>query len=106
MSICRQFTKYVSFSIFSMLGLSLYVLADTFFIARGIGSDGLTALNLVLPVYSLMNGLGLLLGMGGATRYSIFLSEGRTQEGNTVFSMTAITAVLLGVLFLSAGLPA
>lgn len=106
MSICRQFTKYVSFSIFSMLGLSLYVLADTFFIAQGIGSDGLTALNLVLPVYSLMNGLGLLLGMGGATRYSIFLSEGRTQEGNTVFSMTAITAVLLGVLFLSAGLPA
>lgn len=104
MSICRQFTKYVSFSIFSMLGLSLYVLADTFFIARGIGSDGLTALNLVLPIYSLMNGLGLLLGMGGATRYAIFLSEGRTREGTVIFSMTAVTAVLLGVLFLSAGL--
>ena len=47
------------------------VYADTFFIANGIGDKGLTALNLAIPVYSLVNGIGLMLGVGGATKYAI-----------------------------------
>ncbi len=67
----KSFIHYVSLSLFSMLGLSLYILADTFFIANGVGQDGLTALNLVIPVYNVLNGLGLMLGMGSATLYAI-----------------------------------
>ena len=53
------FLKYVSANVLGMIGFSCYILADTFFIARGIGSDALAALNLVLPAYSLLNGTGL-----------------------------------------------
>ena len=70
-NITKLFFKYVSANVLGMIGLSCYILADTFFIARGVGANGLTALNLAIPVYSLMNGLGLMIGMGGATRYSI-----------------------------------
>lgn len=37
-----------------MLGMSLYILADTFFISKAVGADGITALNLVLPIYNLI----------------------------------------------------
>ena len=70
-SIFPTFMKYVSANILGLIGLSCYILADTFFIARGVGADGLTALNLAIPAYSFLNGLGLMIGMGGATRYSI-----------------------------------
>ncbi len=71
MNLKRDFFKYVSLNILGMIGLSCYILADTFFIANGLGANGLTALNLAIPVYSLMHGTGLMIGMGGATRFSL-----------------------------------
>lgn len=62
-----RYFKYVSTSVISMLGLSAYVLADTFFVAQGVGEQGLAALNLALPLYALLTACGLLIGMGGAT---------------------------------------
>ena len=50
------FVKYVSANVLGMIGYSCYILADTFFVARGIGSDAIAALNLVLPAFSLLNG--------------------------------------------------
>ena len=64
-SILKTILHYISMNVCSMLGLSLYILADTYFIANGVGSDGLVALNIALPAYSVVNGTGLLLGIGG-----------------------------------------
>lgn len=36
-----------------------------FFVARQLGSNGLTALNLAIPIYSFIHGSGLMIGMGG-----------------------------------------
>ena len=78
----KDFIKYVSQNVMSMIGLSCYILADTFFIANGIGDKGLTALNLAIPVYSLVNGIGMMLGVGGATKYAITRAQGQKVEGN------------------------
>ena len=59
-----DFFKYPSLNVLGMLGLSCYILADTFFVSQGLGADGLTALNLAIPIYSIVNGSGLMLGMG------------------------------------------
>lgn len=94
-NICRQFAKYVSFNVLSMLGLSCYIFADTLFVANGVGSDGLTALNLALPAFSLMNGLGLMIGMGAATLYSAFRGAGNQEKANSAFT----NALILGGFF-------
>ena len=47
----KKFVKYVSQNMLGMLGMSLYILVDTFFISKAVGADGITALNLVLPIY-------------------------------------------------------
>lgn len=79
-NIYKPFAKYVSLNILSMIGLSCYILADTFFIANGVGAQGLTALNLVLPAFSLLTGTGMLLGMGAATRFAILKGEGQRER--------------------------
>lgn len=56
-SYLRQFYKYVSANVISMIGLSCYILVDTFFISLGMGADGLAALNLAIPMYSIVNGI-------------------------------------------------
>ena len=37
----KRFTKYVTQSVAGMIGISIYVLADTFFISVYSGADGL-----------------------------------------------------------------
>ena len=52
MDLTKQFFKYVSQNIFGLLGTSCYILADTYFIAQAAGTDGVTLLNLCLPIYN------------------------------------------------------
>ena len=66
----KQYLKYVSSNILGMMGLSFYILADTYFVAARLGADGLAALNIAIPGYSLVNATGLMVAMGGAVRYS------------------------------------
>lgn len=49
-----------------------------FFVARQLGSNGLTALNLAIPIYSFIHGSGLMIGMGGG--YQIFYLE-KSEKG-------------------------
>ena len=72
----RKYLRFVSQSVLGMLGLSVYILADTFFIANYIGADGLASLNLALPIYGIINGTGLLIGIGGGVRYTLRHTRG------------------------------
>jgi len=102
----KDFVKYSSLNVMGMIGLSCYILADTFFVSKGLGTNGLTALNLAIPVYSFIHGSGLMIGMGGATRYSIRKSQNDSVAANQTFSNAVIIAagfaaffIMLGVLF-------
>ena len=99
-SVQKRFIKYVSLNIFGMIGLSCYILADTFFVAKGIGADGLAALNIALPIYNVVNGIGLMLGMGGATRFAILKGEGQTEHAGGIFTQTLYAVFLCSIVFL------
>ena len=36
----RDFARYASLNVLGMIGVSCYILADTFFVAKGMGADG------------------------------------------------------------------
>lgn len=96
--------KNISFNVIGMLGLSAYILADTFFIATGIGPLGIGALNIALPVFSLINATGLMLGMGGATLYTITKVQEKQQNANQVFTKTMLLGLLFSLLFIILGI--
>ena len=76
MNLTKQFFKYVSQNIFGLLGTSCYILADTYFISQAAGTDGVTLLNLCLPVYNFIFAVGSMVGLGAATRYAILRAQG------------------------------
>ena len=100
----REFIRYTIPNMLGMVGLSCYILADTFFVSKGMGSDGLAALNLAIPVYSFIHGTGLMLGMGGATRYSILRSQNRQEEAQAVYTHMLGMAAGFALLFFLLGL--
>ena len=99
----KEFGKYASLNVSGMIGLSCYILADTYFVAKGLGSNGLTALNIAIPVYSFMNGTGLMLAMGGATKFSIAKGNNK-KEAEYWFTDTLITACFFMIVLVLAGI--
>ncbi|MEY8427498.1 MATE family efflux transporter [Lachnospiraceae bacterium 46-15] len=104
MNCFKEYAKYALFNVLGMLGLSCYILADTYFVAKGLGSDGLAALNLAIPIYSFIHGSGLMLGIGGATRYSIAKSQEQANRMNHIFSHTVFSMCALSMVFFTVGL--
>ena len=103
-SIFKVFLKYVSLNILGQMAYSCYTLADTFFVSASLGANGLTALNLAFPVFCLINGTGLMIGMGGGTRYSILKSRGEDDRANRVFTNAVYLVAFFSALFATAGL--
>ena len=98
----KTFFKYVLQSIAGMLGLSVYIPADTFFISVCSGSDGLAVLNLMLPVYGVLFAIGSMVGIGSATRYGI--SHAKEEKTDHYFFQSVTWSVLLSLPFVLGGL--
>lgn len=102
--ILRKFAKYVSLNILGMIGLSCYILADTFFISKALGANGLAALNFSILIYCIIQGLGLMIGIGGATRYTILRSKNRDKEAKKVFSNALTIGLIVSFILAIIGL--
>lgn len=102
-SVERKFIKYVSQNIVGMIGISAYILADTFFISQAEGARGITALNLVLPLYSLIFAIGSMTGVGAATKYSIQRARGH-EDADDFFSNAIIFSLGISVIFVLLGI--
>lgn len=102
MSVTKQFFKYVIQNIFGMLGISCYIIVDTFFIAKAAGTNGITVLNLVLPIYSIIFAIGAMIGVGSATRFSILRAQGEASF-KYYFSNALSFVWMIAVPFIFAG---
>lgn len=98
----KNFYKYVSQNILGMIGFSCYVLADSYFISVAKGADGLTALNLVMPLYSIIFSVGEMIGVGSAIRYAIGKIK-KDADADKYFWNSLIWCVMSSVIFVFAG---
>ena len=101
----KVFFHYLIPSICSTLVTSIYILVDTLIIGQGVGSTGISALNIFLPFYSLYMGIGLMFGIGGGILMSteegtgnIEKSKGYLIASATLVSIVAIILTIFSVL--------
>lgn len=103
-NIKKTFFKYLIPSVGGMLGVSLYVLGDTMVVGRGLGDQGLAALNVSIPIINVFNGLGLLFGIGGATALSISRGRKQYKDVNNIFSKSMLMAGMVGLVLTLVGI--
>ena len=101
----KKFLKFVLQSVAGMVGVSVYILADTFFISIHSGADGLTVLNLVLPIYGLIYAIGAMIGIGSATRYAIRKATGE-KNIDFYFTHALLWDIIISIPFILLGIVA
>lgn len=94
----KLFMKFLIPSISGSVMVSMYILFDTIFVGRGVGSEGLAALNISIPIYNVLFASGLLMGVGGATALSISLGQKKFDKLNDIFTYSVGIAFLIGTL--------
>lgn len=93
------FYHYLMPSICSTLVTSIYILVDTLIIGQGVGADGISALNIFLPFYSIYMGIGLLFGIGGGVLMSREDGMGNIEKSNQYFVCSFLSVLLVTIIF-------
>jgi len=106
MNIPRLFVKLFVPTFMGLLFGAMLNLADGIFVGRGVGSDGLAAVNISAPVFMLTSGIALMFGAGVSVVAAIHLSQNNHKAANinvtqalTVSLMIVIALSILIVLF-------
>lgn len=71
----RLFRKIFIPTLLGMVSWSLLTVVDGMFVGWGVGSNGIAAINICYPIFMLLTGFALMVGMGASVVASIHLSR-------------------------------
>lgn len=90
--------KFTFPSIFMMLIVCLYTVIDGVFVARILGTEALSAVNIIYPLISTVIAVGTMFSSGLTAIVSIKLGEEKREEAKKDFTFMSIVGILLGVI--------
>ena len=92
-------------TLLGMISVSAVTTIDGIFVGHGVGSDGIAAVNICVPLLMIMTGLGLMVGVGSSVIAAVHLSKGermlaRASITHAIVFVTVLTlALILLILF-------
>lgn len=95
------FRKMLVPTLLGTVCLSAVTAIDGILVGHGVGSGGVAAVNIVVPIYQIMSGLGLMIGAGCSVAASIHRSRQNLKAARLNISQAIILSSLL-VLMLTA----
>lgn len=91
------FRKLLIPTLFGTLAQSSVSVIDGIFVGHGVGSNGLAAVNIVAPVYSVMSGIGLMIGVGCSVTASIHAARQKMKVARLNVAQALIASTLFTV---------
>ena len=89
------FSKIFFPTLIGMLANTILTVSDGIFVGRGVGADGIAAVNIVAPLFLLTTGIGLMLGIGSSVLASIRLAEKNTAGASRIFTHAVVVGTVL-----------
>ncbi|WMI80436.1 MATE family efflux transporter [Anaerotignum sp. MB30-C6] len=80
-----------------LIFIATYTIVDGIFVSRYVGTDALSAINIIFPLIHVMIGVGIMLGAGGSAVIGRKLGEGKMDEARRNFTLITIFTTILGL---------
>ena len=91
------FKKLFFPTLLGMLSMSAVTTIDGIFVGHGVGSDGIAAVNICVPLLMSLMGVGLMMGAGCSVIASIYLSKGKTVLARATITQAMLFVTLISV---------
>ncbi|WP_300669622.1 MATE family efflux transporter [Desulfoluna sp.] len=95
-----RFLTYITPSVLSILTISLYLVVDALFISRYAGTLAMAVVSIIMPLFSLCFGVGIMMAAGSSAIMGIEIGEGKTDAARKHFSLGFYFLVTTGVLII------
>lgn len=92
------FRKYFIPTLLGMLSISAVTAIDGILVGHGVGSDGIAAVNICIPVLMVFTGIGLMSGVGASVIASIKLSKGKQKSARLNITQSLIFVTVIGII--------
>ena len=100
----KKLLVFVLPSIVMMVFTSVYSVVDGLFVSNSVdGEAGITAINLIYPLFMVFGSIGFMIGAGGSALVSKTLGEGDKELANKYFSMLVYITMGIGIVIAVAG---
>lgn len=90
--------KFAFPSILTMLCISSYTMVDGAFVSNLIGTNALASINILMPVASILTGLGFMLATGGSAYVANLMGKGELKKARGSFTTIVIFSIGLSLL--------
>lgn len=99
----RNVIKYVIPTMLSNVCFFLFTVVDGIFVGNGAGTNGLGAVNIVMPFVLIVGALFMPASIGGVTVFAIRLGRGDQKGANQAFIHAVIAVTMISALLTAAG---
>lgn len=99
----KRVVQFVLPTMMSNVCFFLFTILDGIFVGRGVGTDALGAVNIVMPFVLVTNALFVLINIGGVAMAAIKLGQGDRAGFQRVFQQSMSAIVVVSVLLCIAG---
>ena len=96
--ISSVFFQYAIPSVLGMLAVSSAGIIDGLFVGNYVGASGLAAINISLPIFSLLFGLSLMLAIGSSVVSGKLMGQGDTKSASIIFSKTLLSVAIFSII--------
>ena len=100
----QKVIKYVVPTMLSNVCFFLFTVIDGIFVGRGVGTNALGAVNLVLPFTMIVAAIFMLINLGGATIFAVRIGQGDVDGANKVFRQGMVLLIAASVVLSAVGL--
>lgn len=97
-SVSSLFREIFIPTVLGMLSMSAVTTIDGIFVGHGVGSDGIAAVNICIPLLQVFTGVGLMVGMGCSVVTSIRLSQSKQLVARACITQALLAVTLFGLL--------
>lgn len=94
----NRFLRYAIPSVLAMWVYTIYTMVDGMFVARGVGTTALAAVNISMPFINTAFALGILFAVGASTKASIHKGRGEMDKANKIFTLSTVTVFGLALI--------
>lgn len=99
--ISALFCKVFFPTVLGMLSIASVSTIDGIFVGHGVGSDGIAAVNICIPLSMALMGFALMVGMGSSVVASICLASGKARVAKACVNHAMLAVCVVGVAVMS-----
>ncbi len=98
-NIYKTYFKFTFPNMIALIAMSSVSLVDGYFVSNYVSSVALAAVNIIIPLITIVFGISIMLTIGAAVIIGTYLGEGKVDKASAVFTKVMITITIISLFF-------